>query len=134
MRAMNVLVCTLLLCCLASPGYGENDRVTAVSNNPQRITELTVYPNPANPGATIILEMRIEKAAADLNGGAVIATDSHGNHYQGKISLVEGTPDTFVTSIRLSPLTDPGDLIFEVFILDAAGDLNQTQFLAITIS
>lgn len=134
MTSRIVIIGTLLMFCLAIPCYGEDDRVTAASNHPQKTTQMRVHPNPANPGATIILEMRIEKAAADLNGGAVIATDSHGNHYQGKLSSVEGTPDTFVTSIRLSPLTDPGDLIFEVFILDAAGDLNQTQFLAITIS
>lgn len=129
MRSMNIIACTLLLCCLAIPGYSRDKRVTAASDNP-----LTAYPNPANPGATIILEMCVEKAAVSLSGGTVIATDSHGNNYQGKISSVEGTPDTFVTSIRLSPLTDSGDLVFEVFILDSAGNLHQTQFLMITIS
>ncbi|GAK56452.1 hypothetical protein U27_03414 [Candidatus Vecturithrix granuli] len=134
MTSRIVIIWTLLTFCLAIPGYGKVDCLTAAPNNPPKITQMIVHPNPANPGATIILEMRVENAAANLSGGAVIATDSHGNNYQGKISSVEGTPDTFLTSIRLSPLTDPGDLIFEVFILDAAGNLHQTQFLAITIS
>lgn len=128
------MIWTLLMFCLAIPGYGEDDRVTAASNHPQKSTQMSAHPNPANPGATIVLEIQVEKAAANLNGGAVIATDSYGNNYQGKISSVEGTPDTFVTSIRLSPLTDPGDLVFEVFILDAAGNLNRTHYLLITIS
>lgn len=131
---MRTMVCALLLLCLAIPGYSEEDHVNDAHNNPPKITQMIAHPNPANPGATIILEMQVEKATANLHGGAVIATDAYGNNYQGKISSVEGRPDTFVTSIRLSPLTDPGDLVFEVLILDAAGNLNRTYYLLITIS
>lgn len=134
MAARIIVFEVLLLFCLAIPGYGEDERVSAAPNKPQRISQMTARPNPANPGATIVVEISFEKAPANLNGGTIIAANSHGQVYRGQLSRVEGTPDTFITSIRLSPMVEPGDLLFEVFILDSAGDLNQTHFLLITIS
>ncbi|MBD3305922.1 hypothetical protein GF339_06045 [candidate division KSB3 bacterium] len=98
------------------------------------LSNITARPNPANPGATIIFEIGFVDVPGDLNGGTAVVTDSQGNSYQGLVSNAEGTSGTLVTSIALSPLVTPGDLLFNVFVIDLAGNSSNTVFVTITIS
>lgn len=131
MKSTGILICILLCLGLPLDGYAQERRRNA---DPKDSTHITARPNPANPGSTVLLELHVKKAPANLQGGAVVVADSHGNAYRGQLCRAEGTSDSFITSIRLSPLVEPGDLLFEVFILDSSGDLNRTHFLLITIS
>lgn len=134
MKATCILICILL--CLGLPlcGEAEQSRKNADSKALPINTHITVRPNPVKPGSTILLELHIEKPPANLQGGTVVAADSLGNAYRGQLCRADGRSETFTTLLRLSPLVKPGDHLFEVFILDSAGDLNCTRFLLISIS
>lgn len=134
MKSTRIMMCILLCLWLPLCGYAQEHRRDAEPKAPPISTHITARPNPVNPGSTILLELHVEKAPANLQGGTVVAADSRGNAYRGQLSRAEGISDTFITSIRLSPLVEPGELLFEVFILDSAGDLNRTHFLLLTIS
>ena len=107
--------------------------LTGPSNAPV-LSNIIARPNPASPGATIIFEINFVDIPGDLNGGTAFITDSQGNNYQGLVSNAEGTSGTLVTSIVLSLLVTPGQLTFDVFVQDLAGNPSNTVLITITIS
>jgi len=92
-----------------------------------------VNPSPANPGSIIIFLIDFVDVSGDLNGGAVVVTDNQGFRYDGFVSNAEGTAGTLTTSITLSLLVRPGDLVFTILVFDRAGNQGTIVYATIVV-
>lgn len=137
MTLRSMCVCLIFLLGLSSSGYCEPQQQKTSEAQAKRRTEasqMTARPNPANPGSVIVFEMNFVENVENLKDGSVVITDSQGNSYRGQLSGTDDASGNFVTSIRLSPLLEAGELLFEVLILDQSGNLHKTKLLFITIT
>lgn len=108
---------------------GKNDLL-----KPPVLSNVKVRPKTAHPGATIIFEIDfVEVPGGDLNGGIATITDSQGNVYEGLISDAKGTTGTCITSIKLSPLVKPGEIMFSIFGVDVKENSSNTVYAKIDI-
>ena len=127
-----ILVGFLVVVVVMVTGCGDDGGPTGPSNAPI-LSEVIVNPPQANPGAIIIFSINFVDIPGDLNGGTAVITDSQGNSYQGLVSNAEGTAGMLTTSITLSPLVTPGELLFNIFVLDRAGNASNTVFVTILV-
>jgi hypothetical protein len=119
-----ILFLCLSLCVLFSAGCdGGGGGPTGPANAPI-LDQQSVRVNPpqANPGSIVIFSIDFVDVPGDLNGGAVVITDNQGFRYDGIVSNADSTAGTLTTSITLSPLVRPGDLVFTILIWDRAGN------------
>lgn len=135
MMKNNVFLIGLIVVFLSIAGCdgGGGGGPTGPANAPV-ISNPRVRPNPANPGATLIFEIDFVDVPGDLNGGRAVITDNQGNNYQGLVSNAEGTSGVLVTSIQLSPLVSPGELLFTVYVVDLAGNSSQPVYVTLIVS
>jgi hypothetical protein len=95
--------------------------------NTPKFSKVAVRPTSVHPGATIILEIDfIEAPDGDLNGGTAMISDSQGNIYEGIISDAKGSSGTCITSIKLSPLVKPGEIVLSIFGVDSKEHTSNT--------
>ena len=111
-------------------GGGPTGPANAPILDPQSVR---VNPQQANPGSIIIFSIDFVDVPGDLNGGAVVITDNQGFRYDGIVSNAEGTAGTLTTSITLSPLVRPGDLLFTILVFDRAGNQGTIVYANIVV-
>jgi hypothetical protein len=132
MNVKNFLLLCLLIVGMTVVGCDGGGGPTGPSDAPT-LLGITVNPLQANPGAIIIFSIEFTDISGDLNGGTAVITDSQGNSYQGLVSNAGGVSGTLTTSITLHPLVTPGDLLFDIFVLDLAGNSSNKVFVNITV-
>jgi hypothetical protein len=113
--------------------YGDDGEYASKQSVAPLLLQVNVRPALANPGTIVIFEVNFVDDPGDLNGGAAIITDSRGNYYQGLISDAKKSSGVFITSIQLSPLVKPGELLFDVSVVDLAGNLSNSVFVTVTV-
>ena len=133
MKNTQLIVCVFLLLLIPLSGYGVEDGNSKNKNNAPILSNITARPNPVNPGAIIVFEITFVDESGDLNGGTAVITDSKGNLYHGIVSDAKGTSGTLITFILLDSLVKPGELLFDVSIVDLAGNLSNPVFAMITV-
>ena len=132
-RYNSLMWCLLLIVLIVITGCGDSGGGPTGPVNPPTLSTIAANPNPANSGAIIVFNIDYVDVDGNLNGGTSFITDSQGNNYQGLVSNAEGTSGRLVTSVTLSPLVTPGQLLFNVFVQDRAGNSSNTVFTTITI-
>ena len=124
---------TLSVFILAGCG-GDGDSPTGPETPPQLLEGGTVSPNPANPGADIILSIPFVDVTGTLNGGIAYITDSQGNSYEGLISNATGTSGTLNTTFQLSVLVQPGEVMLTIFVKNQNGQSSSNAYISLTVS
>lgn len=133
MKYTRIIICVFLLLLIPLSGYGAEDGNSTNQNHAPVLSKITARPNPVNPGAIIVFEVTFVDEPGDLNGSTVMITDSRGNSYHGVVSDAKGTSGTLITFILLDSLVTPGELLFDVSIVDRAGNLSNPVFVTITV-
>lgn len=105
---------------------------TSPANAPV-LSTVVVRPNPASPGSTIVFEINFVDVPGDLNGETAFISDGT-NTYQGLISNAEGGSGTLVTSMTLSPLLSPGNLVLSIFVQDRAGNTSNKVYVTLSVT
>ncbi len=133
MNFKRLFLLSLLVVILSITGCSDGGGGPTGPSNAPILSTVTVNPPQANRGAIIIFSIDFVDIPGDLNGGTAVITDSQGNNYQGIVSNAEGTAGTLTTSITLSPLVASGDLLFNIFVFDQAGNASNTVFTTIVV-
>jgi hypothetical protein len=133
MKHPRIIICVFLLLLIPLSRYGAEDGNSTNQSHAPVLSKIHVRPNPVNPGAIIVFEITFVDEPGDLNGGTAVITDSRGNSYHGLVSDAKGTSGTLVTFILLDSLVTPGELLFDVSIVDLAGNLSNLVFAMITV-
>lgn len=133
MKNTQTIVCVFLLLLIPVSGYGAEDGNSTNQSHAPILSKIHVRPNPVNPGAIIVFEITFVDESGDLNGGTAMITDSRGNSYHGVVSDAKGTSGTLITFILLDSLVTSGELLFDVSIVDRAGNLSNPVFVMITV-
>ncbi len=108
---------------------------TGPANPPQLIDGTAVVaPNPAHPGATIVLQIDYVDVSGTMNEGIVYIADNQNNNYQGAISNAPGTSGRLVTSFDLSTLVTPGEIWLSIFVQNTAGVSSNTILVLLTVT
>ena len=126
-------IVVMILIGLSGCGGGDNSP-TGPENPPQLMDGGSVSPNPANPGADIIIAIPFIDVTGTLNGGIGYITDSQGNSYEGLISNAAGTSGTLNTTCKLSVLLQPGEVILTIFVKNQNGKSSNTVYIPLTVS
>ena len=98
-----------------------------------QVANINVHPETVNPGATVVFAVDLAKAPEAFMGGTIIVTDSLGNSYEGELSNVMNSSNSFSASITLSPLVPAGELLLQVFVLDVTGNSSDSGFVTLTV-
>jgi hypothetical protein len=133
MKHTRIIIYILLLLLIPLSGYGAEDGNPKNQNNAPILSKIHARPNPVNPGAIIVFEITFVDEPGDLNGGTAVITDSRGNSYHGVVSDAKGRSGTLITFILLDSLVTPGELLFDVSIVDLAGNLSNPVSVMITV-
>ncbi|MDY0092535.1 MAG: hypothetical protein RBT80_07520 [Candidatus Vecturithrix sp.] len=134
MMKKNIFFIGLFVIMLTISGCDSGGGGPTGPTNAPILSNPTVRPNPANPGATLIFEIGFVDVPGDLNGGTAVITDNQGNNYTGLVSNAEGTSGVLVTSIWLSTLVRSGELLFTIYVVDLAGNSSQPVYVTLLVS
>lgn len=133
MKRTWISISVFLLLLMPVSGYGAEDGNSTNQSHAPILSDITARPNPVNPGAIIVFEITFVDEPGDLNGSTAVVTDSRGNSYHGVVSDARGTSGTLITFILLDSLVTAGELLFDVSIVDRAGNLSNPVFVTITV-